>query len=64
MVEYPKFVGAKKKKAPAPAMKGKKMKKGKKGGKGDGPVDEELFERELAMAIEMSKVAAGLADAP
>ena len=43
-------------------MPQKKAMKGKKGCKGKGAFDEATFERELAMAIEMSKVSAGLVD--
>ena len=50
------YFGGKKKKG-APIGKAKKGKKG-----GDGPFDDEAFERDLLMAIEESKRLAGLAD--
>ena len=59
MVERRPYVGVNKKRE-VPAMKGKK---GKKGGKYplDGPVDEKLFASDLAKALELSKIEAGLA---
>ena len=53
------YFGGPKKKAGGPIL-GKK--KGKKGKGGDGPFDDEAFERDLLLAIEESKRLAGLAN--